>query len=350
MKEPFVSVIIPVYNAEKYLDECLISVISQTLLNIEIVCVDDGSTDNSLSILCKYAEKDNRISVLRQENCGSGSARNKGLEVIKGEFVAFMDADDWYPNNDVLKNLYEAAIKNGVLICGGGLTRVSKGKVLSESKSISSKIIFAEEKLIDYKDYQFDYCYTRFIFNTKMLRDNKIFFPNYLRFVDPPFLVKAMVCAGKFYALNKVVYMYRTSHKKILWSAAKVCDILKGLIDNLEVSKQYSLDALHYLTYERLNNDYAGLITDQLHHRNKELVCLLTKANGLLDVEMLKRVSDKVPDSPVLMPLQYMIFTHGIIPFYVWNKVRRGIQCMNENGFLYTCRLFVEKVKRKFGM
>lgn len=92
---PKVSVIIPVYNVEEYLRECLDSVVNQTLKEIEIICVDDGSTDNSLEILKEYAKKDNRISVLTQENLHAGVARNAGLAVAKGEYVHFLDSDDW---------------------------------------------------------------------------------------------------------------------------------------------------------------------------------------------------------------------------------------------------------------
>ena len=79
-----VSVILPVYNTEKYLPECLDSIINQSLHDIEIICIDDGSTDSSLQILKKYAEKDKRIIVLEQKNSGAGIARNKGMEVAKG--------------------------------------------------------------------------------------------------------------------------------------------------------------------------------------------------------------------------------------------------------------------------
>ena len=91
---PKVSVIIPVYNVEKYLGECLDSIFGQTLKDIEVVCVDDGSTDGSAAILREYAAKDPRLSVLRQENAGPYVARRRGLEVVRGEYTYFMDADD----------------------------------------------------------------------------------------------------------------------------------------------------------------------------------------------------------------------------------------------------------------
>ena len=96
MDQPKVSVIIPVYNTEKYLRECLNSVVNQTLKDIEIICVDDGSTDSSPEILREYAEKDSRIKILTQENQFAGIARNHGMETANGQYYAFMDADDCY--------------------------------------------------------------------------------------------------------------------------------------------------------------------------------------------------------------------------------------------------------------
>ena len=96
---PKVSVIIPVYNVQNYLRPCLDSVLKQTLKEIEIICVDDGSTDGSLEILKQYAAKDNRITVLKQKNLHAGVARNAGLAVARGEYLSFLDSDDFFELN-----------------------------------------------------------------------------------------------------------------------------------------------------------------------------------------------------------------------------------------------------------
>ena len=119
-KKTKVSVVLPIYNAAPFLKECLDSVISQTLKEIEIICVNDGSTDNSLNVLKSYSQKDNRIIVINQPNKGVSYTRNKAIGVATGEFIAFMDADDYYPNINVLEILYTAAVQKHVLICGGG--------------------------------------------------------------------------------------------------------------------------------------------------------------------------------------------------------------------------------------
>ena len=93
--EPKVSIIIPGYNVEPFLARCLDSVVGQTLRGIEIICVDDGSPDRSIDILNRYAAQDDRIRVISQENRGLGGARNRGFDAATGEFILFVDSDDW---------------------------------------------------------------------------------------------------------------------------------------------------------------------------------------------------------------------------------------------------------------
>ena len=111
MNEIKVSVIIPVYNTENYLRECLDSVLAQTLREIEVICVDDGSTDNSLNILKEYQNKDTRIVVLTQENRSAGAARNYGLSIAKGKYLSFLDSDDFF-DKELLRKAYKNAEKN----------------------------------------------------------------------------------------------------------------------------------------------------------------------------------------------------------------------------------------------
>lgn len=103
-----VSVIIPVYNVEKYISRCLDSVVNQTLKDIEIICVNDGSTDNSAKIAQQYAATDKRISIINQENKGLSAARNTGMKFTTGKYISFIDSDDWI-DPDFFEKLYNAA-------------------------------------------------------------------------------------------------------------------------------------------------------------------------------------------------------------------------------------------------
>lgn len=108
-----VSVVVPVYNVEKYIEECLDSVLSQTLKEIEIICVNDGSTDSSLEILKRYKRKDGRIKIINKENKGYGNTINRGIECSTGEYISIIESDD-FVEIDMLEKMYQAAEKHGV--------------------------------------------------------------------------------------------------------------------------------------------------------------------------------------------------------------------------------------------
>ncbi|MDD2509186.1 MAG: glycosyltransferase [Aliarcobacter skirrowii] len=108
---PKISILVPIYNVEKYLDECLTSIISQTLKNIEIICINDGSTDNSLEIIQKYMQNDPRIKLINKRNSGYGDSMNQGLKVAKGEYIGIIESDD-IAKKKMFKTLYNLAKKN----------------------------------------------------------------------------------------------------------------------------------------------------------------------------------------------------------------------------------------------
>ena len=106
-----ISVIVPVYNVEKYLDKCIQSILGQTYSNIELLLIDDGSTDSSGAICDKYVTQDSRVRVFHKSNEGVSAARNWGLDNAKGEWIAFVDADDWI-DSDMYERMYNAAVQN----------------------------------------------------------------------------------------------------------------------------------------------------------------------------------------------------------------------------------------------
>ncbi len=130
--EELISIIIPVYNVEKYLNRCLESVINQKYRKLEIILIDDGSTDNSGKICDEYALKDSRIKVIHKKNDGVSVARNTGIKIAKGNYIGFVDSDDWI-HPDMYKKLYQALIKNQADIscckeirCKNGVEKISK--------------------------------------------------------------------------------------------------------------------------------------------------------------------------------------------------------------------------------
>ena len=118
MNKPKISVIVPVYNVEKYIKKCLDTIISQTFSDIEIICVNDGSTDSSRKILEEYKNKDSRIIIIDKKNGGLSSARNAGMKVAMGEYISFIDSDDWIEET-MLEKLYNnmTTLNTDITIC-----------------------------------------------------------------------------------------------------------------------------------------------------------------------------------------------------------------------------------------
>ena len=256
-----VSVIIPVYNMEKYLKCSLDSVMNQDLTGMEIICVNDGSTDSSLNILKKYQTQHPRFAIIDQENQGVARARNLAICKAVGKYVAFLDPDDFLPDSDIMSALYHAAEKNNVLIAGGEFSDIDKGGRINNlyNKPLEG-YVFRKEGLVNYTDYQFDYGYHRFIYNRKFLITHQIFFPELVRFQDPPFMVQAFTVAEKFFAIKKVTYCYRMDYRLIHWSKKKVDDLLTGLHMNIKWAAQHKLTDLMNLTVERMTDEYFEII------------------------------------------------------------------------------------------
>ena len=280
--KPDVSVIIPIYNVERYLRQCLDSVITQTLKNIEIICINDGSPDNSQGIIIEYKQKDSRIIVISRENRGVAVSRNEGINIASGEFVIFMDPDDYYPSEKSLKDLYIRARENNALICGGSLA------VLNGDGTITfpdGKRKFTEEGFIDYGNYQYSFFYQRFIFDREMLIKNNIYFPKYIRYQDPVFMIKAMIEAGKFYAIKSYTYCYRIDFKT---NADKNSgDAFKAIKDCLVLSKENNLAELHTFTATTIINEQY-LFSNNLELYELLFEVLLTIDYNLLEQEMKK--------------------------------------------------------------
>ena len=225
-----VSVVIPCFNVSSYVEECLDSVLSQTLKDLECLCVDDGSTDDTIEILKRYAAADPRVRVFELQHSGVYVARNHALKNAKGEFIAFMDPDDLYPSNNILERLYSSAKSKGLLVAGGSLqTFLPNGTVVRTQKP---KNVFSEEKNIRFSEYQWALGYQRFIYSRMLLSRLNIVFPPFVRFQDPPFMAAALLAAEEFMAIPDVVYSYRIGYKRPDWKAEnyrRFRDLLKAL-------------------------------------------------------------------------------------------------------------------------
>lgn len=143
-----ISVIIPVYNVESYLKRCLDSVINQSYQDLEIILIDDGSTDNSSKICDEYASNDPRVIVIHKQNAGQAAARNDGINIAKGEYIAFVDSDDWI-ELDMYELLMQAIIDTKADIVASGLNMVYQNRVLNLNPNSVSRISYTKEEALD---------------------------------------------------------------------------------------------------------------------------------------------------------------------------------------------------------
>lgn len=289
-----VSVIVPVYNGERYISSCMECLSKQSLRELEIIFIDDGSTDNTLDKLRLY--RDANIIILSQKNAGAGAARNYGIAHANGEYIAFLDVDDHYANDDTLALLYENATENDAVVCGGSL--------VSEKETISKydKRIFSTNGFMDFKDYQFDFGFQRFIYKREFLKEYDLSFPEYRIYEDPVFFLKVMTQAKKFYAIKDGVYVYSGAHQKDL-DTLKTIDYLFGLKDNLSISAECGYGELHKILFERLKSTASYYAEKNLDTLNISLYEALIAANASIDKKLLRIAGVDVPDTYLIPAL-----------------------------------------------
>lgn len=204
-----ISVIVPVYNVEEYLQECINSIIKQTYKNIEIILVDDGSTDKSKTICDKYLKEDSRIKVIHQENSGVSEARNKGIEEAKGDWITFVDADD-YISLDFCEKMLKKVLESDsdCIICS--YNKIYNTTVVEILKSTDMQLNRKEflNKIFDVQS-GFGFCHMK-LWNAKMIKDNKVYFDKELKVAeDALFCINMSNYINKIYFLNETLYNYR---------------------------------------------------------------------------------------------------------------------------------------------
>lgn len=239
-----ISVIVPVFNVENYLEECLDSILNQSFDDIEVICVNDGSTDKSGEILNEFAKRDDRIQVISQQNRGLGAARNAGLNAAGGKYIYFIDSDD-YIDLKTLEKLHRNAISNDSDIV------LFKFQTFDNNNNIHHRgVEFKIDKIfgdIDYSNFTFSYMDAkRHVMNSAFSACLKLYkkafldlfddfyFPEGISFEDVIFHVKAMLRASRISFVNESLYYYRSNVNSILNSTANGFDIFE-VIDSVEM-------------------------------------------------------------------------------------------------------------------
>ena len=212
-KFPKISVIIPVFNVEQYVNKCLESIVSQSYPNLEIIIIDDGSTDNSRYICKKHSKRDKRIKLIYQKNVGLSGARNRGIDIAKGEFLSFIDSDDWI-ESDMISTLYKINLEyeSDISVCN--FRRIYEEDIVNlNSVTIAQKnsdiVVLEETKKIEAL-LNNDYLVGNMVWNKLFKRHlfSKVRFPVGKIYEDTYVLHELYDCANKIAVSNEIKYNY----------------------------------------------------------------------------------------------------------------------------------------------
>ena len=238
-----VSIVVPVYNMEKYLEKCMDSLVNQTLEDIEIIVVNDGSTDNSLKILKKYKRKHpDKIVIINQENQGISSARNNGIDIATGKYIGFVDSDD-YIKYDMFEKLYNKIekTKSDIVVCNYKKYFMKNEEFIDVDmvKNINKNNIFEEPTILNNIYFApWNKLYKRSLFED-------IRFPIQKKYEDINAILKVFFKAKKIDKISESLYLYRINENgETLTINKKICDIVfifEDLINYIKDKNKYDL-------------------------------------------------------------------------------------------------------------
>lgn len=245
-----VSIVIPVYNVDKYLHKCLDCIANQSLKEIEVICVNDGSTDMSLSILENYAKKDKRFIVFNQQNQGAGQSRNNGLNYATGEYLLFMDADDWIDKR-FCEELYNAA-------------KAGKADIVETTKSYNfytngHQELFNKRKMIGFvangNYFRRDVVWDK-LFRADFVRKNNILFSNGLCHNDAFFTLQSLYYSNKIVKVDTAIYYHNKGNENSI-RHTKTDKKLLSQLDMFIIEIDFINS--HYFSYDEYKHNYHKL-------------------------------------------------------------------------------------------
>lgn len=337
--KPLLSVVVPIYNVEAYLDECVGSLLNQTLKNIEIILVDDGSQDKSGEIADRYGEKHENVKVIHQKNSGLGHARNTGIKAASGDYVGFVDSDDW-AEPEMYSRLYDAAVKSKADIVVSGLCEITSGKIVKEERHpLAGQTISGHEQIMSvrknlYGHARGDKTVQLFpmsacigIYRTSMLRENNLFFREILS-EDLIFNLDVYPYAKVISFTGDTDYRYRkeqqqsitnTFSEKKLHRYIELIDFLFQMANNEEDTECCERARRILIDYTRT---YVGVV-------DSSSLSFSQKKKELKKFAEYKVVRDNWNKYPIReLPVQQMIFQYAMIKGYygtalILNAVRR---------------------------
>ena len=311
-----ISVILPVYNSQEYLKECLDSVLNQTFKDIEVLCINDGSSDKSLEILRDY-EADERVTVIDQENMGVAKTRNNALEIVKGKYVYFMDSDDYLDSN-AFKKLHDILISNDSDFC------ILKAIFVNANEKYKFPAFDLDKEFgkVNFNKFTFTYKdvkshvlndlfapWLKMYKREFLMSDDDFTFPEIKSYSDAPFHVKTMLNAKRISFVPEYLYYYRENDGSLVHSSSNtinffiLSDIIKNYLENNgfmdEFKKEFEafqvVKLVYYMGFSDSDEYYlkAKDELEKIDFKNNSLIPQKDKdkAGLVLDSQTLKEAS-----------------------------------------------------------
>ncbi|MCR8746796.1 glycosyltransferase family 2 protein [Romboutsia lituseburensis] len=322
-----ISIIVPVYNVEKYIHECIDSIINQTYSNIEIILVNDGSTDNSGNICEKYEKKDNRIKVVHKKNGGLSDARNVGIDISNGDYICFIDSDDWI-NLDMIENLYNLIIRYNADIAQSDYVEVYNKDSMSKN-AIKEDIKFYNSNDMLECLYGEEYVKTVVVWNKMYKKElfNQIRFPKGKLHEDEFTTYKIIHKANMIIDSNLPLYYYRQRENSIMNSNFNIkrLDAIDACIEQKKYFKKCGLRMFE----NKVDAKMCGLF--------KYLYLKASQSNLHNRTEVLSKLNDNMKKNYISFILNKEIKLMG--------KMSLTLAILNRNIF---CNLYSKHINNKF--
>lgn len=290
MKEELISVVVPIYNVEKYLRLCLDSLLVQTYTNFEVLMINDGSPDDSANICKEYLTKDRRFQYFEKENGGPSDTRNYGIEHSKGEYITFVDSDDWLKET-FLADLYEAITRTGADIALSTYVKYDDSQSVYNIPIIGEyyeRIWMSDEFIIELPKLEMeDNSYSNpwaKLFKRELFRT--IRFPKGKLIEDTRTNIKLFLESSKLVYINKCLYFYRIRGGSVIQTITEKLleDVLDTLVERLSlvtmkglysnIYKETLLESLGFRSYQAYT---CGLENTEIYRRYQEMIYLIEK-------------------------------------------------------------------------
>lgn len=312
IENPLISIIVPVYNVEKYLHRCIDSILAQTFKDFELILVDDGSPDRCPMICDEYEENDNRVRVIHKENGGLASARNAGLDIARGEWIGFVDSDDWIEAR-TYESAYRAAIESAADLIQWNIVMERAGKKLNATSLKEGYFSIADDAMY----FEPSICHK--LVSRKLICDNDIRFPQNTKFSeDRPVSFWCYIMASACYQIEDVFYHYDYRENSISHTISK----------EMILNERDTVQAMEEWARQKNLKNYEKIIYSQKCICKQHSVLYMKKSNFVLCRSLFPEINKTVlHDKTKFSVLFFFIYFHfdfvALLLIKIWKILRK---------------------------